>query len=829
MTELLAPAGSREAFTAALESGADAIYLGGCLFGARHYASNFSNDELITAVRDAHLRGVSVYVTVNTLVDDREFSELADYLQFLYNAGVDAIIVQDVGVAALARKVTPGLKLHASTQMTVHNLAGVQYLADIGFQRVVLARELPLEDIRYICKNSPVEIEVFIHGALCISYSGQCLMSSMIGGRSGNRGKCAQPCRLPYKLVDESNNNALAGVDAGNYLLSPKDLCGIEVLPEYIQAGVVSLKVEGRMKRPEYVAVVVDSYRRAIDACMQTKMLPESLTQDIRNMAQIFNRGFTKAYLLEQPGRAIISDRRPNNRGVRIGRVTSYQQKEKQATIKLDEGLAIGDIIDFWIKVGGRTNSIVKKIAVNGQNVDYAPAGVEAVIPVEVAVKPGDRVFKTHDAALMEKARSFYSAGSAVRRIPVDITVTAKLGEPLVVTLRDREGNVGVGQTQFIAEKALKRPLTEEVAEKQLGRLGTTVFALHKLIWAVEGELMVPLSELNEARRCAVTELEEAKLAHYKRVPLEKVRINDIRPRKTGLLNKAPLLSVNVDTVDKAGAALQSGADIIIFGGDTFTGQLVSEEEYHQAVSLARNKGKQIILGTPRLVTENCTQVLRNQLDLFSRLAPDAVSVSNVGSLHLARHYKDFAIHGDYPLNVFNSTSIDFFRQAGVESLTLSPELNFSQIEKLGDFPGMSLECLVHGYLELMISEYCVMGSFLSRNNCECENTCHRGEYKLSDRLNEKFRVVGDQFCRMHVLNAKELSLLPHVAKFKNIGVERIRVEGKALSAAHIRHITWLYRQAIDAGETYTQQLNQSIEAVEHDDITRGHYFRGVL
>ena len=299
--ELLAPAGSWEALEAAVNAGADAVYMGGKAFGARQYASNFDREEIQKAVYFAHMHRVRLYITVNTLVDDSELGELADYLLFLSNVGIDGIIVQDLGVIRLARQIVPDLPLHASTQMTVTNSEGVKLAAEAGMERVVLARELSLEEINTICHGTDTEIEVFIHGALCVCYSGQCLMSSLIGGRSGNRGRCAQPCRLPYKLVNEAGEDLLSGKDAGQYLLSPKDLNTLDILPQLIEAGVTSYKIEGRMKRPEYVAVVVDAYRRAIDSYLGGDyQVPE---EDFANIEQIFNRDFTTAYLLERPGR----------------------------------------------------------------------------------------------------------------------------------------------------------------------------------------------------------------------------------------------------------------------------------------------------------------------------------------------------------------------------------------------------------------------------------------------------------------------------------------------------------------------------------------------
>ncbi|MFC2287345.1 MAG: peptidase U32 family protein, partial [Selenomonas sp.] len=349
MIELLAPAGSREALTAAVESGADAVYLAGNMFGARAYADNFDEEGLREAITFAHSRDVRVHVTVNTIVRDEEMAALSRYLRFLYEAGADAALVQDLGVYRLARQAAPDLPLHASTQMTVHNLEGVLLLQEMGFERVVLSRELSLEDIRYITAHCQVEIETFVHGALCVCYSGQCLMSSMIGGRSGNRGRCAQPCRLPYTLVDETGADVL-GKDAGQFLLSPKDLKTIELLPELLESGIASLKIEGRMKRPEYVAVVVDAYRRAIDAVEAGRGLP-SAAEDEKALAQIFNRDFTTAYLKGRPGRTMMSESRPNNRGLLVGRVLENDRTAGRVKLKLSGDLAEGDQLDFWVKV----------------------------------------------------------------------------------------------------------------------------------------------------------------------------------------------------------------------------------------------------------------------------------------------------------------------------------------------------------------------------------------------------------------------------------------------------------------------------------------------
>lgn len=832
MIELLAPVGSQEALVAAVESGANAVYLGGRMFGARHYAPNFTDEELAEAVRFAHLRGVAVLVTVNTLVDDSELPLLVDYLQHIYRIGVDAIIVQDLGVAAIAHKVVPNLPLHASTQMTVHNLAGVQLLAKLGFKRVVLARELPLTDIAAICKHSPVAIETFVHGALCISYSGQCLMSSMIGGRSGNRGRCAQPCRLPYTLVDANGNDALSQADAGEYLLSPKDFNTIEVLPELIKAGVTSFKIEGRMKRPEYVAVVVDAYRRAIDSYLQQHDQYSISEQDKKDLAQIFNRDFTTAHLYGKNNRLMMSDRRPNNRGVRVGRVLTYQPNGKIAVIKLDEPLAVGDIIEFWVKVGGRVNVTVRTMTVDGQNVTEAQPHTAVAITVPSPVKVNDRVFKIFDAKLMERARAYFNKAEAIRRIPVAVTVTVAEGQPLNITLTDSDGYSAQADTNFIAEKALKRPLTPETIAKQIERLGTTVFELSNLDCQIDGEVMVPVSEMNDARRRAVEALETARLAKYNRVSLPKVTsIAELVPQtKTTQQHKKPALVVNVDTVDKVRTAIDNGADMVLFGGECLDKRGLTAEDYRLATDYVRQHHRKIILSTPRLILQDQQAAIKEYITLFNELQPDAISVGNLGSIQMVRELSTLPLHGDYPLNIYNSVAAKYVSNLGLTSLTLSPELTFGQVEELASKQLAQLECLVHGHLTLMISEYCLPGSFLGGANIKnCTKACLRNKYWLKDRKDEVFPIATDQFCRMHIFNAKELSMLPHVPRLMRSGINRLRIEAKYSELSQVAKTTGLYRSLLDLGDQHPLLLEDNIASVEHEHITRGHYFRGVL
>ena len=827
MVELLAPAGSREALVAAVENGANAIYLAGNAFGARAYASNFDREALREAIHFAHLRKVAIHVTVNTIVADEEMGPLRDYLRFLYEAGADAVLVQDLGVARVAHETVPDLPLHASTQMSVSSLEGVRALAELGFTRVVLARELSLKEIRHICAHAPVEIETFMHGALCVCYSGQCLMSSMIGGRSGNRGRCAQPCRLPYTLVDEKGQDVL-GDKAGSYLLSPRDLSTIDIIPDLIEAGVSSLKIEGRMKRPEYVATVVRTYREAIDTYYAGKGYV--VTQEERDdLAQIFNRDFTTAYLEGRPGKAMMSDRRPNNRGLLIGRVTAYDWDARIVTVKLSGRLGLGDQVDFWVKVGGRVTATISSLRdAEGREVEEGQAGDTVSFAIPSAVRDHDRVFKVYDARLMERAKETYASGAPVRRIPVAIAVRAAIGEPLTVTLCDAEGHRGEGRTDFIGESARKRPLSEEIIRKQVSRLGTSVYEMKSLHCDIAGEVMVPMSEINEARRKAVEALDALRLKEieareHRPEPKFTDRIARPTPKKADFL-------VAVDTLGKAEAALAAGADGILFGGESYEHRVIAPEEYERAWQMAREAGARIDFNTPRIVHDGQQKHAERLLAAFAAFPPDAVHVHNIAMLALVRRLTDFAIHADYSLISYNKQTLAFLKDYGASGATLSPELTAKEIRQLAKESPLPLTCIVHGRLELMVSNYCVTGSFLGGcGEGPCTQPCTRGHFALKDRKDALFPLAMDQFCHMHVLNSKVLSMMPHAMKFRAAGIETMQIEAKAMGEKEIAAIVKAYRKAMAFPEELAEAQLSWIHEQEGKDITRGHYFRGVL
>ena len=784
--ELLAPVGSAEALRAAVNAGADAVYLAGKAFGARAFADNFSNEELAAAIKFAHLHNVDVHVTVNTIVADEEFAALDEYLLELGRLNVDALIIQDLGVAARARTLIPHIPLHASTQMTIHNIEGVRAAQELGFTRVVLARELSLDEIRSIVAASNVEIEVFVHGALCVCTSGQCLMSSMIGARSGNRGRCAQPCRLPYDLISDDGST----VDAGKYILSPKDLNAIDRLPELIDAGVSSLKIEGRMKRPEYVAIVVETYRRAIDRCLDRSKEFEPTIEEHRRLAQIFNRDFTTAYLDGKIDRNMISDKKPNNRGLPVGRVTAIDGRS--VTIKAVEKINAGDQLEIWVKVGGRINFTVEKMKRRG---DLVTMTVENTKGIRVH----DRAFKIFDAQLSEHAQKFF-ADPAANKIFLTARVTCRLNSPLSILLSDSEGNSVEAQTYSSAVKSEGQPLTKEIIEKKLGRLGTTEFALRDLTVELDGNLMIPISELNDVRRRAIDQLETARLKKFLKEPPSTIMSSQSWTRHE---RSAQRLIAAVDTLDKLSAV--DGADGIIFGGDTFNHRAPTVEDHRRAIDWARTKCKAIYIGTPRIIRNAELSTVEEIIRAVG--GADGIYVHNLGTLRLARRLTTLPLFSDFSLIAFNSTTISELKRLGVEGVTLSPELTLNQIKSLrAELP---IECIAGGRAELMIMFYCPMGSFAG-----CNRVCERKKFSLRDRMNAEFPLVTDQNCRAHVLNSKVLSMADRIDELRT--VDRLRIDGRAMSVEELKSTIKKFRAALDG------------KSIVEEGITHGHYYRGV-
>lgn len=841
--ELLAPAGAWESLVAAVENGADAVYLGGKLYNARESAGNFDAQELRQAVDFAHLRGVKVYVTVNTLLAEHELAEAVKFLYFLQNTGADAAIVQDMGLIHLAGRVLPEFPLHASTQMTVHNLATAQLLQEKGIDRIVLARELSLADIQELITQGAVAAEVFVHGALCICYSGQCLLSSMIGGRSGNRGRCAQPCRLKYALVDEKGRALVDPTELGEHLLSPRDLNLSRHLPDLCRAGITSLKIEGRMKRPEYVATVVRIYRALLDraAAVDYQVSPTEAGE----LAQIFNRDFTSGYLYGRPGRELMNYKRPNNRGVRLGRVKSFNKSSKLTALLLELPLRVGDGIEVWVSEGGRAAGKVHQIVKDGKNVVRAAAGDVVHLAMPGRVFPGDRVFKTHDADLMEQARSSFSSAKEQKNIPLDFAVWAAIDEPLRLRVTDPEGRKGEAQTNSPGQQALKHPLTPDYLRRQLGRLGNTPFNIAQLRCELQGEVMVPVAEINEARRLALTELAERRwaAARSKPVPEEEFqrRFAASFPEEEStpmpIITAKPELSIQLTAATSLAAALESGVDRIYFGGEQYRSQEPLTPELIQAAAeKCRQKEVQFVLSAPRIMQNKEMSDFRRLLRSLSADFLDGIQVSNLGLIKELKELTDKPIYPDFSLNVFNWAAAVFLWETGAAQVTLSPELTTQQIQEICYFAPalpLSVEVLVHGAIPLLVSEHCVVGSLLSCGK-RCAGACAGRYFGLKDRKGIVFPLEMDCFGRMHLFNSRDLCMIGDLDWLIDFGVTSLRIEARRGGADYVRDVVRAYRLVLDEfpetlPEDSLAETKGTLAKHSPDGFTRGHYYRGVL
>jgi putative protease len=845
--ELLAPVGSSEALRAAVQNGADAVYFGGKLFNARQNADNFSVDEIREKVRYCHLYGVKVYVTVNILIKNEELPELINYIYSLYECGVDALIVQDIGVAYLIHTLLPEMKLTASTQMTIHNSPGVNLMEKWGFSRTVLAREVSLENIALIGERTSLELETFVHGALCVCYSGQCLMSSLIGGRSGNRGRCAQPCRLPYTLVDEKGENISGG--AGQYLLSPRDLNMIEHLPLLAESGVVSLKVEGRMKRPEYVATVIRNYREALDRFYENKETFQVEKDNLKELAQIFNRDFTTGYFMEKPGSHLMSYQRPNNRGTMLGRVVNFNPKTSKVTVRLEAPLVIGDGYVIWVTKGGYVAGEVHDLKIGNTPVERAEKGEINFTINNGRPGAGDRVFKTMDIELMEKARKSFIGPQGIKKSPIEFIIKINEGSSVIIEARDELGNHAVSQGQFIVEKAEKHSLTEEGIERQLTRLGDTIFALDKLEIQMGEGLMVPVSELNNLRRDVVGKLEELRLQAFTKPSIDK---DAYQAKAQTLFKSLPCphamdkkskvkISIYVGDMASLTAALEAGADIVYFGGDRLRRKKgVLPGDFPSAVRECHLKGAQAVLVIPRLfhendvdkVTEYCLKGQEAGVDGFLAGNPSALELAEVKGLH--------GIICDYTLNIFNDFTGKMLLEKGVKTLSLSPELTLKQIGEFGFRGNAGLELLVHGQIPLMIMEHCTIGNIIGKGHQDrgCNMPCLNKSYGLKDRMNMVFSLESDEHCRMLVFNPKTLNMLEHLDELIQAGVGVLRIEARKEDPYWVSKVVGIYRKEINRIEKglrekaykfspYTEST-ETLKNLSPAGFTTGHYYRGV-
>ncbi len=688
--ELLAPAGGAAALKAAVQSGADAVYIGGTRFNARNGADNFTIKDIKKYADYCHLYGVDLHAALNTLIKERETDEMLEYAYELSDAGVDALIIQDIGAAELIHKALPDMPLHASTQMTVTSLEGVKYLENMGFSRVVLARELSGSEIEYICKNARAEIEIFVHGALCMCYSGQCLMSSILGGRSGNRGRCAQPCRLPYSITDGKN------IAAEGYLLSPKDLSLINELKSISDMGVTSIKIEGRLKRAEYVSAVVGVYRKYLDA-LGTKVEKA----DMDELTNAFSRsGFTDGYFKAHLGKSMMSHKNPGN----------------------DAG----------------------------------------------------NIFS-------EEAKSRAAENANIRKIPVCLSGTLKIGEPIEITMTARYTKTGDTKTASTkgtlnAERALNKPLDTERFAAQMTKLGGTPFEAADVRVETDGKSTVPIKEINAVRREAadllIRVLSERKKGRKLPVP-PKERVE----RKPAEI----ILTAEVMTEEQGRAAAAAGI-----------------AEIYAPQEIARK-----LIGCGAEIITKAAEIFSPQ-----KIETDAVLVSSPAA---ALRYGGKRLYGDFRLNVFNSLSAEHYKDFA--SVALSPELNINEIRELLEHTQTAAEVIGYGRLPLMLMKNCPLNAA-----GKCQNG--KMKYRLKDRMKEEFPVVCGAGCRAVLLNSKPIFMADKLGEIKNLKINRIRMIFTVENFSQCGKIIDVYKRAL-AGETVPAPK-------DGNSFTRGHFFRGV-
>ncbi|MBU1093469.1 MAG: DUF3656 domain-containing protein [Firmicutes bacterium] len=729
--ELLAPSGNIESLIGAINAGANAVYLAGKRFGARAFSNNFDDQSLIDAIRYAHLRGVFVYVTINTLIFNDEVDELIEFTDMLVENHVDALIVQDLGMIDLLIRRYPTVEIHASTQMNVHNINQVKFLKDLGVKRIVMARETPLSTIRQIKKTIDIEIEVFVHGALCVSYSGNCLMSSMLGGRSGNRGECAQPCRLSYRLFKEDQ-----AITDQSYLLSTKDLMTIEYIDQLIEAGVDSFKIEGRMRKPEYVIQAVMSYRKAIES--YDNDLKMKFQFEIDRLKRVFNREYTKGYILNEEPNLINNQFRPNHLGVPIGTVINYQNNK--ASIQLTDFLEVND--GYRIIGENDYGNQVSRILLGNKVIHHADAGDIIQLDVPEKVSKGSLVVKTLDIKLEHDLSIYLNENYKI--IELKAQVYAYANQKMIIKLNDGLHFIEV-QSKDVLEKADRTVVSDTQIFEQISKLGSTPYYFESLEVHTDQLSFIPLKLINELRREAIADLEASRT-----------------------LREPPIINHQIDF----------GVSGFKDSEFQFIAKVAKEEQLSAAIDqkIKTIYYDDLIQVEPHNELQLIPALKRILLNPKSLNHPICV-VNEIGSLY---NNPNSVITNDF-LNVTNIYTAHLLSKYHAQRVTLSPELSKDRLmmfahlyeEKFNQAP--NLEFIVYGHVDLMISKYCpIEKTYKTRTNC---HLCELNQYYLQDRLGLKLPLVNDGNCNIRILNSKALHLIEYIHELKEAKINTLRLD----------------------------------------------------
>lgn len=823
--ELLAPAGDWDCMRAAVANGADAIFFGVEKFNARARANNFRMDELSEIMAFLHSYGVKGFLTFNILVFENELPDAKELIDACIDVGVDAVIVQDLGLVKMIREISPDFPIHGSTQMTITSPEAVEFTKPFGMERVVLGRENNLKQIRTIGEQARLPMEVFVHGALCVSYSGQCLTSEMWGGRSANRGECAQACRLPYDLMVDGEVKPMGDVA---YLLSPKDLAAIDLMPELIEAGVTSFKIEGRLKSPEYVANVVGKYRKAIDRYFDGDSSKPS-KEEIRELQQNFSRGFTHGFLEGTNNKKLVDGTFPKSRGVYLGTVEQILRDgvvcRIHAPLKRGDGIVFDAGDPTKKEEGGRVYDLRRKgVKLEGE------AGEGWVVDIIAGrndvdlrrLNVGDRIWKTNDPALDKALRQTYETEKPYRVFPVHVRVQGCVGEKLTTWWTDVQKNVTVRvDSELALEAAQKRPMDNALLEEQFGRLGGTVFQLDALESHLQGDVIVPMRELNSIRRKAVELLagERPKPPVYVKRAVE-VYSDATRRGVAAQRGGEAELTALCRSLPQVQAALEAGVRNIYADFEFI-------KQFPAAVDAVRAAGASIALATPRIHMPGENGYHANIL----RLQPDAVLVRNTGALYYylrRRQEQPDAVHprliGDFSLNIANHKAVDLFLEAGCDMVTPSYDLNIQQMVDLLEHSDTSrMEIVIHQHLPMFHTEHCVYCTFLSEGTdyTNCGRPCEEHRASLQDRIGMSHPVRVDEGCRNTVYNAIEQSGAEYLNNFRDLGVSSYRVEFLEETPEQVAEVIDLYSRAL-RGEISGTQVWKSLKATNQLGVTRG-------
>ncbi len=752
MIELLSPVGDLDCLKAAVQNGADCVYFGASNFSARAFASNF--DDLELAINYAKIRGVKTNLTLNTLIKNDEFEDAYNLAKKAYELGIDAIIVQDLGLATRLIKDFPDLPIHASTQMSIHNLQGTLKLQNLGFKRVVLARELCANEIEYICQNSNVEIECFIHGALCISYSGQCLFSSLVGGRSGNRGKCAQPCRLPYELVQNGNET----IDKG-FLLSTKDLCGLDYIPFLINAGVTSFKIEGRMKTPEYVATVTRIYRKYIDLALSGN--PYVIDEkDKKDLLQVFNRGLSSnGHLDKEPNKNLIYPIKPNNMGLPLGIIQKYNKTNGHITLKLQEELYVGDCISTQ-KENGSYN--VSELMVKNKNIKIGNIGNLVTIGrMKGNISVGDKVYKISSKVLKDNALNSFKTEN--RKIPLNIKLFIQNNKNISAVVNscykyDLYKNLNFEYTSnIIPNTSINKPLDKDTIIKQFSKTNNSIYKFKKIEIILDDNLFLPISSLNDLRRTILENIEKQTLDKIKRTsnccytPIVSNASNLKNNYKISLLLNDLNLEYDYSKLD--------GVHNLYIPLKFFV-----NKNYENILNVLNKKFSTYIY-LPTIIRANYRNLFYdNIVNTTKKYNIKGIVLSNISNFMLIsdlyKSNKNLELIANYTFNIYNNETINKLNELQISRYTVSPELNKLSILNLYGNP--QKELIVYGKIPLMNMNYCLLGK---SNKCypNCNSLCtNKNRYFLKDRLGLHFDIVPDNIQTVTTIyNCKTLSICP--------------------------------------------------------------------